>query len=231
MHGIKICSIMGLLSAITLVRGVVVESKPLLSQKIVESVAIEQVSLQTEYKDHLVIEAQIKNLVDLSEQLINKVDYLKNKIDGLEKQQRDFLSLISDVVLQPEKPLASQEHRDYQTTLDLLKAQQYQQALKALQKFLTDYPQSEKIPYVYYWIAEVHLLDNRHDQAKECYSYLLSKFPLHQKAAEALFKIGQIDYNEGHYQEAKSRWLEVIERFPQSQVSYLAKKNLSKVDL
>lgn len=211
---------------------VMIEEKPIISSSSETSKKsaefMQKIDLLLEQKD--IVQSKIIDLFELSEQLIDKVDALKHKIDLLEKQQRDFLALISDVVMQPEQPIASQEHKDYQTTLDLMKMQQYPQALKALQKFLVDYPQSDKAPYAYYWIGEVYLLDNQYPLAKKCYSYLLNTYPLHHKAAEALFKIGQIDYTMGKNQEARKNWLEVIQRFPHSQASHLAKKYLTKVD-
>lgn len=201
-----------------------IESKPLTSNQYEEGVQKIEPHSETD------IDKNINLIIGLCEELAEKLDDLKIKIDNLEKQQRDFLLLISDIVMQPEQSIATQENKDYQTSLDLLKSQNYQQALKSLQKFTTDYPKSEKQPHAFYWIAEIYLLDHQFDQAKQCYSYLASTFPLHPKAAEALFKLGQIEYNQGQLQVAKQKWLELIERYPQSQATLLAKKNLAKVD-
>ncbi len=200
-----------------------IESKPLTNDE--DYLATQQIDPQQELSNN-----NLNNVIALCEELSEKLDDLKFKIDNLEKQQRDFLLLISDIVMQPEQSVSTQENKDYQTSLDLLKSQNYQQALKSLQKFTTDYPKSEKLPHAFYWIGEIYLLEHQPDQAKQCYGYLASSFPLHAKAAEALFKLGQIEYNQGQPQIAKQKWLELIERYPQSQATLLAKKNLAKVD-
>jgi tol-pal system protein YbgF len=222
----------GGIAMLSRLHAVVVESKPILPvHEYDHALYVQQREQLNEQSSQMnLLESKVDQLLEYSEQLVHKHEFLKGKIDSLEKQQRDFLALMSDIVLQPEYSVAPQEHKDYQTALDLMKAQQYSQALKGLQKFIHDYPQSEKIPYVYYWIAELYLMDNQYEQAGECYSYLLTNYPLHHKASEALFKIGQISYNIGRTEEAKLKWLEVIQRFPQSQASQLAKKNLPKVD-
>lgn len=154
------------------------------------------------------------------------VHQLRDKIDTLEKQQRDFLALMTDLVVQPQKGLAFQEQRDYEESLDLMKQQQYSQALKLFHKFVQQYPQSEKIPYAYYWIAEIHSAEQNFVEAGSCYQHLYENYPRHAKASEALFKMGKIDYNDGLIADAETKWMKLIAEYPQSQSAQLAKKSL-----
>lgn len=157
------------------------------------------------------------------------LDQLRAKIDTLEKQQRDFLALITDLVIQPQKGMAFQEQHDYEESLDLMKVQQYPQALKLFNKFIEQYPQSDKVPYVYYWIAEIHSVQQNFHEARSCYQYLYEHYPRHAKASEALFKTGKIDYNGGLVSEAEALWSELITQYPQSQSAQLAKKSLKNL--
>lgn len=154
------------------------------------------------------------------------IELLRVKIDTLEKQQRDFLALMTDLVIQPQKGMAFQEQHDYEEGLELMKVQQYSQAIKLFNKFLQQYPQSDKLPYVYYWIAEIHIVQQNMVEARLCYQYLYEHYPRHPKASEALFKIGKIDYNEGLIADAETAWSEVVIQYPQSQSAQLAKKSL-----
>lgn len=154
------------------------------------------------------------------------IELLRAKIDTLEKQQRDFLALMTDLVIQPQKGMAFQEQRDYEEGLELMKVQQYTQAIKLFNKFLQQYPQSDKLPYVYYWIAEIHTVQQNTIEARLCYQYLYEHYPRHPKASEALFKIGKIDYNDGLIADAETAWSEVVIQYPQSQSALLAKKSL-----
>lgn len=156
----------------------------------------------------------------------HSIELLRAKIDTLEKQQRDFLALMTDLVIQPQKGMAFQEQRDYEEGLELMKVQQYAQAIKLFNKLLQQYPQSDKLPYVHYWIAEIHTVQKRMAEARLCYQYLYEHYPRHPKASEALFKIGKIDYNEGLIADAEAAWSEVVIQYPQSQSAQLAKKSL-----
>ena len=161
--------------------------------------------------------------------LMKKLETIKIKLDNLEKQQRDFLSLISDIVMKPSHPTAAQEHNDYQTNLDLMKAQQYSQALKLWKKFVQDYPSSDKIAYAYYWMGELYNFDEKSESAKECYQHLIDQYPAHPKTPEAFLKIGQLEMRLGHKDKAKFLFRTLIQQYPYAQATHLAKKSL--VDL
>ncbi len=161
--------------------------------------------------------------------LIEKLEQIKIKIDHLEKQQRDFLSLISDIVMKPSYPAAPQEHVDYQTNLDFMKAQQYSQVLKLWKKFIQDYPSSEKIPYAYYWMGELYSSDGQPESAKECYQYVIDQYPAHVKASEAFFKIGHLEMRQGHKEKAIFLYKTVVKQYPLSHVAYMSKKILGEI--
>ena len=158
--------------------------------------------------------------------LMEKIENIKIKLDNLEKQQRDFLALISDIVMKPSHPTAAQEHNDYQTNLDLMKSQQYPQALKLWKKFIEDYPSSDKIAYAYYWMGELYTFSEKSDSAKECYQHLIELYPAHPKTPEAFLKIGQLEMRLGHKDKAKFIFRTLIQQYPYAQATHFAKKSL-----
>jgi len=162
--------------------------------------------------------------------LMEKLESIKIKLNNLEKQQRDFLALISDIVMKPAHPVAAQEHNDYQVNLDLMKAQQYTQALKLWKKFVQNYPSSDKIAYAYYWMGELYIFDEKSDSAKECFQHLIDQYPAHSKTPEAFLKIGQLEMRLGHYEKARFLLKTLIQQYPYAQATHLAKKSLVDLD-
>jgi TolA-binding protein len=153
MRFFKIIFLSSVLSFVTASKNlVVVESKPLLSDS--SSLLVKMKEFEQEQNQLLTsiqnLDFKTIELMNLSEEIMSHLEALKHKIDALERQQRDFLVLMSDVLISPEQPMTPQEDKDYQAILELMKAQQYQNGLKTLQKFLLDYPKSEKLADVHY---------------------------------------------------------------------------------
>ena len=162
-------------------------------------------------------------------EVLERLDSIKNKIDNLERQQRDFLLLINEIVMKPADPTIAQENRDYQNNRDLMKANQYHQALNLWKKFIQDYPSSEKVVYAYYWMGELYLLENQLELSQSCYQSMIDRYPTHSKTPEAFLKLGQIELKRGNIEKAKSLFRYLIEHYPHSQATTLAKKSLSEM--
>ena len=214
--------------SISLVHAVIIETKPLNSS----------LSSSSSHKEEIVCkfdQSQIKELMErmseLEDQTTEKLDELVQKIERLEKQQREFLALMSEMLskMQGSQDIST-DSAQYQSALDAMKAQKFPQALSLWNEFIEKNPKHEKIPFAYYWIAEIHGLEGKDDLAKNHYLYLIKNYPNHPKTPEVLFKLGQMEYNQGHKKIARQHWTSLLEQHPSSQAAHLAKKQLAKLE-
>jgi tol-pal system protein YbgF len=195
---------------------------PIEGDSLITTIAQEQQNELSQECDTINAQALSKKL----DEIIRLLEQLRVKVETLEKQQRDFLALTTDLVIQPQKVPLCQEQQNYDQAVDLMRRKQYTQAVKVFESFIKQYPQSDKIPYAYYWAAEIYITDNNLQKARHLYELLYENYPQHPKVSEALFKMGKIDYNEGLIKNAEKLWTKTIIQYPQSQSAQLAKKSL-----
>jgi len=112
---------------------------------------------------------ELSNLIDgLRQDIANlrgQIEVLSNRIDGLDKRQKD-LYVDLDTRLrkfeqgQVDKDKAAQaaaaEQQAYEAGLAQFKANNYGTAIQSLQSFLATYPQSPLAPSAQYWIGNAH---------------------------------------------------------------------------
>lgn len=90
-------------------------------------------------------------------------------------------------------PVAKDELSDYRAAIDLvLKQQDYDNGIVALEKHLAQYPDGRYAANAQYWLGQIYLLKNQLEQARQWFVAMLQDHPSHQKAPEAKFKLGKV---------------------------------------
>lgn len=130
-------------------------------------------------------------------------------------------------------PLATPEVSDaqaYKDAFSLVRVRNFDQALKAFEEFLQQYPDSSLTANVLYWTGEIHRAKPSADQerASLAYEQLVTRYPAHSKAADAYYKLG-LSYQElGKYDNAKAAMAKVVELFPSQAPASMARDFLRK---
>ncbi|MAL96450.1 MAG: tol-pal system protein YbgF [Haliea sp.] len=102
-------------------------------------------------------------------------------------------------------PEQSGEREAYQSAYNLVRDQQFDQAVSAFQQFLQDYPAGRFAPNAYYWLGELHLVTRPPDleAARQSFTLLLELYPQDQKVPDALFKLGKLHFEKGERDKAR----------------------------
>lgn len=97
------------------------------------------------------------------------------------------------------------EREAYQSAYNLVRDQQFDQAVSAFQQFLQDYPAGRFAPNAYYWLGELHLVTRPPDveAARQSFMLLLELYPQDQKVPDALFKLGKLHFERGERDKAR----------------------------
>jgi tol-pal system protein YbgF len=119
----------------------------------------------------------------------------------------------------------------YQQSLKLLKATQYQQAIKAFRAFLISSPDSEYSDNAQYWLGEAFYVSRNFEQALLEYSNLLNNYPESKKLSHSLLKIGYCYYEMGQLDEASVRLEKLKQEHPGTTAARLAEERLKKIAL
>ncbi len=199
-----------------------------------------QMQLETQQKlDQLSIE-----LMDLQGKIEeNSLEQVK-----ITQRQRDIIDDIERIrttrLAQPVKPAVTDSAiinaknqpvnltgiDSYNYAIKLIKNERkYDEAIPALQSFITTYPESELAANAHYWLGLLLRKDNQNEAAKVEFEKIVTKYPDSNKRADSLQKLGQIAKVAGANAEAKRYFELVIKDYPNDAVANLAKKELSRL--
>jgi len=119
---------------------------------------------------------------------------------------------------------------EYQQAFKLLKQSQYDQAIKAFDKFLKAHPQNQYSDNAQYWMAEALYVKRQYEDAIKEYNNLVANYPESQKVPHGLLKIGYSYQELGKADEAKLWYTDVKQRFPGTTASRLATDRLKHIN-
>ncbi|MFO1362856.1 MAG: tol-pal system protein YbgF [Burkholderiales bacterium] len=184
---------------------------------------------------------ELSNLIDgLRHDIANlrgQLEVIANRIDGLDKRQKD-LYVDLDTRLrkleqgQADKDKAAQaaaaEQQAYEAGLAQFKANNYGTAIQSLQAFLTAYPQSPLAPSAQYWIGNAHYALRDYKSAIAAQQKVVAGWPESSKAPDALLNIASSQAEAGDANGARNTLRTLVSKYPGSPAAEQAKQRLSK---
>ena len=133
---------------------------------------------------------------------------------------------ISSAIVTPPRNNPADEQISYLAAYDLVKNKQYDEALTAMQGFVSQYPKGGYTANAQYWLGELYIVKKNYPQAIEHFEVVLKHFPTSSKAAACSLKIGYALAASGKETEARHRLQEVIKNFPDTPTAQLAAAKL-----
>lgn len=118
------------------------------------------------------------------------------------------------------------EQISYLAAYELVKNKRFNEALAAMQTFVTQYPQGGYTANAHYWLGELYMVKNNYPKAIEHFDAVLQQFPSSSKAAASTLKIGYALAASGKTKEARTRLQQVLKNYPDTPTAQLASKKL-----
>ncbi len=110
------------------------------------------------------------------------------------------------------RPAPADELKQYRAAIDLLLKQQDQNgAITALNQHLQTYPKGRYAANAQYWLGEIYLLKGELDQASKWFKTLITEYPGHNKAPDAKFKLAKVYDLQGEKDQARRLLEEVVQ--------------------
>lgn len=122
------------------------------------------------------------------------------------------------------------EQISYLAAYDLVKNKRYDEALIAMQTFVSNYPKGGYTANAQYWLGELYMVKKDYTKAIEHFEVVLKYFPTSSKSAACSLKIGYALAASGKSVEAKQRLKEVIKNFPDTPTAQLAAAKLKSLN-
>lgn len=131
-------------------------------------------------------------------------------------------------------PAAAPAGNDEQTAYDnavnlVLQDKDYDAAIPAFARFITQYPQSTYVPNAHYWLGQLLFTQKRFDQAKAQFARVVEAYPNSNKRADSILKLGLIAKEQGDAGLARQYYEQVLREYGNSGAARLAQENLNSL--
>ena len=121
------------------------------------------------------------------------------------------------------------EQISYLAAYELVKNKKFDQALNAMQAFVTTYPQGGYTANAQYWLGELYMVKKNYTGAIERFEVVLQQFPSSSKSAASMLKIGYALAASGKREDAIMRLQQVVKNYPDTNTAQLAKAKLESL--
>lgn len=133
----------------------------------------------------------------------------------------------SDAGKKPESdPVA--ETREYESALNLFKANKIKEAAAAFGAFVSAHPESTLAPNAQYWLGNADYALHDCKKSIDAHRVVVSRWPQHPKAPDSLINIATCQQELGDAKGVKSTLEAVLIKYPDSSAAATAKQRLKK---
>ena len=175
--------------------------------------------------------ATLRNLIEENTYLIERYQELQQqRYLDLDKRLHNLLSEekndLATQYLNGQQNNSTKEIDLYKSALELFEASRYAEALESFRELIISYPEGAYSADAYFWSAELYLVQQLFEDAREHYLVVVEKFSDHPRVADSLFKLGVLERALMNDQIANSYFLRVISEYPDTGAAELAKKSI-----
>ena len=117
----------------------------------------------------------------------------------------------------------------YEQAYNLVKAGRYNEAVSALQNFVSSYPNSSLLPNAHYWIGFSYVGMSDFANAGASFKHLIDAFPSSNKTADAMLSLARAQVQMNSANEAIATLEQLAAKFPYSKAAAEGKKLLSNL--
>lgn len=124
-------------------------------------------------------------------------------------------------------PAGGDEQAAYDNAVNLvLQDKDYDAAIPAFARFITQYPQSTYVPNAHYWLGQLLYAQKRFDQAKAQFTRVVEAYQTSNKRADSMLKLGVIAREQGDNNLARQHFEQVLSEYGSSSAARLAQEYL-----
>ena len=203
--------------------------------------------LDTLSKAQIDLVNQIQALREENARLNGQVETLTYELESAKKRQQDFY-LDLDGRLRKMEPSSADskpadeaksssdsgkkdpvaETREYESALNLFKANKVKEAAGAFDAFVKAYPESNLAPNAQYWLGNAYYTLQDCKKSIDAHRVVVNRWPQNPKAPDSLINIATCQQELGDAKGVKATLETVLIKYPDSPAAATAKKRLKK---
>ena len=180
---------------------------------------------------------QIEGLRREMSMLRGQIEVLANRVESLDKRQKD-LYVDLDARLRKFELAGADKEKDaqqlaietqaYEAALAQFKANNFGSAIQGLKEFLKTYPSSALAPSAQYWIGNAHYALRDYKTAIAEQEKVVATWPEHAKAPDAMLNIASSQAELGDVNGARNTLRALVGKYPNSSAAEQAKQRLAR---
>ncbi len=200
------------------------------SSSVLVSIARQQQELQLEVERLRSENEELNHTIEgLQRRLRSMYSDLDRRIQEIEKRGAAPAVTTTAMVQQAGAGDSLAESKAYEHAFNLLRNKRYAPAIKAFDRFLQTYPDSEFADNAQYWIGEGYYVMRDFKAAIKSFSRLIASHPESAKVADAYLKLGFSQYEMADYANARKSLELVTQRYAKTTAARLAKERLDRM--
>lgn len=169
--------------------------------------------------------------------LRGQFEVLVNRIDGLDKRQKDLyvdldtrLRKVEQASIEKETAArqSAAETQAYEAALAQFKANNFGSAIQGLQEFMKTHPTSPLAPSAQYWIGNAYYALRDYKSAIAEQQKVVATWPEHAKAPDAMLNIASSQAELGDVNGARNTLKLLVGKYPNSPAAEQAKQRLAR---
>lgn len=123
------------------------------------------------------------------------------------------------------------ERAAYMAARDMLYASKFEDARKAFEKYLANYPQGQFRDFSHFWLGEAWRSIEKPDRAKamEQFRIVIERFPDSSRVPSAMYRLAVLEAESGKSAEARVTLNRIIQQFPTSSEAGYARTMLEQL--
>lgn len=121
------------------------------------------------------------------------------------------------------------DQQNYDAAFALLQSRRYDEAARAFETFLTQFPTSPRADNAVYWLGETHYVRGQYNDAVTVFRRVIEQYPQSDKVPDALLKVGFSQLELGDRNAARTSLQEVMRQFPDATAARLASQRLDRL--
>lgn len=123
----------------------------------------------------------------------------------------------------------AKEQEFYDAAFSLIRKRDFDTAQQAFSGFLRRYPNGQYAANAYYWLGEIHLVQEDFQAAGKAFATVIQNWPDHSKVADSMYKLADVERRMGQPERAKVILQQVTEQYPRSSAAKLAQQDLQRL--
>lgn len=197
--------------------------------------------IKTISNGQLDVSSQNEKLRTENARLRGQIEVLAKEIESLKTRQNEFYADLDNRQRRLEaeaaraaqaraaaEQAAIQRASGYENGLNLLKAGRHAEALGELNNFISNNPDSAKLPAAYFWAGSAALQAGQNATALKHFRTVLATYPDESVAPDAMLGIANTQIVIGEQKNARLTLQSLIKKYPTSTAAKTAKQHLSK---